>query len=164
MTNPPEIAVARFRQDFNCAQSVLVAFAPQLGMDESQALKLASPFGGGVVRRGQICGAVTGALMVLGLAQGRRIPTGWDRNSCSVLSPSTQPSFAGNCWTAISARLKAFSRRARRARSLPSARYSCVTRLKSSRKCSLNVDVRMPHPSCPLHQGCEAYPNRKRKD
>jgi C_GCAxxG_C_C family probable redox protein len=76
MTNPPEIAVARFRQDFNCAQSVLVAFAPQLGMDESQALKLASPFGGGVVRRGQICGAVTGALMVLGLAQGADTPEG----------------------------------------------------------------------------------------
>jgi C_GCAxxG_C_C family probable redox protein len=76
MTNPPEIAVARFRQDFNCAQSVLVAFALQLGMDESQALKLASPFGGGVVRRGQICGAVTGALMVLGLAQGADTPEG----------------------------------------------------------------------------------------
>ena len=76
MTNPPEIAVARFRQNFNCAQSVFVAFAPQLGMDESQALKLASPFGGGVARRGQICGAVTGALMALGLAQGADIPDG----------------------------------------------------------------------------------------
>ncbi len=76
MTNPPEIAVARFRQNFNCAQSVFVAFAPQLGMDESQALKLASPFGGGVTRRGQICGAVTGALMALGLAQGAETPAG----------------------------------------------------------------------------------------
>jgi C_GCAxxG_C_C family probable redox protein len=76
MTNPPELAVARFRQDFNCAQSVFVAFAPQLGMDESQVLKLASPFGGGVARRGQTCGAVTGALMVLGLAQGADTPAG----------------------------------------------------------------------------------------
>ena len=76
MTNPPEIAIARFRQNFNCAQSVFVAFAPQLGMDESQALKLASPFGGGVARRGQICGAVTGALMALGLAQGAETPAG----------------------------------------------------------------------------------------
>jgi len=74
MTNPPEIAAARFRQGYNCAQSVLVAFAPQLGMDESQALKLASPFGGGVARRGQICGAVAGALMVLGLAEGADTP------------------------------------------------------------------------------------------
>lgn len=76
MTNPPEIAIAHFRQNFNCAQSVLVAFAPQLGMDDSQALRLASPFGGGVVRRGQTCGAVTGALMVLGLAQGADTPEG----------------------------------------------------------------------------------------
>jgi C_GCAxxG_C_C family probable redox protein len=76
LTNPPEIAVARFRKDFNCAQSVFVAFAPQFGMDESQALKLASPFGGGVARRGQICGAVIGALMVLGLAQGADSPAG----------------------------------------------------------------------------------------
>jgi len=76
MTNPPELAVARFRQNFNCAQSVFVAFALQLGIDESQMLKLASPFGGGVARRGQICGAVTGALMVLGLAQGTDTPAG----------------------------------------------------------------------------------------
>jgi C_GCAxxG_C_C family probable redox protein len=76
VTNPPEIAVARFRQNFNCAQSVFVAFAPQLGMDEGQALKLASPFGGGVARRGQTCGAVTGALMALGLAQGADTPAG----------------------------------------------------------------------------------------
>lgn len=76
MTNPSEIAIARFRQNFNCAQSVLVAFAPQMGLDESQALKIASPFGGGVARRGQICGAVTGALMALGLAQGADTPAG----------------------------------------------------------------------------------------
>jgi C_GCAxxG_C_C family probable redox protein len=76
MANPPELAVARFRQNFNCAQSVFAAFAPQLGMDESQALKLASPFGGGVARRGQTCGAVTGALMVLGLAKGADTPAG----------------------------------------------------------------------------------------
>jgi C_GCAxxG_C_C family probable redox protein len=70
MPKPSETAVNFFDQGFNCAQSVLVAFAPQLGLQESQALKLASPFGGGVSRRGQICGAVTGALMALGLAQG----------------------------------------------------------------------------------------------
>jgi C_GCAxxG_C_C family probable redox protein len=76
VTNPPEIAVARFRQSFNCAQSVFAAFASQLDMNDSQALKLASPFGGGVARRGQICGAVTGALMALGLAQGADTPAG----------------------------------------------------------------------------------------
>jgi len=76
MTDLSEIAVAHFHQNFNCAQAVFVTFAPQLGLDESQALKLASPFGGGVARCGQICGAVTGALMALGLAQGADTPDG----------------------------------------------------------------------------------------
>ena len=76
MNNPVDAAAAWFDQGFNCAQSVLVAFAAQLGLDESRALKLASPFGGGVSRRGEVCGAVTGALMVLGLAQGSDTPAG----------------------------------------------------------------------------------------
>jgi C_GCAxxG_C_C family probable redox protein len=74
--NPSEIAASLFSRDFNCAQSVLASFAPQLGMDESSMLKLASPFGGGVARRGHICGAVTGGLMVLGLARGTDNPAG----------------------------------------------------------------------------------------
>ena len=40
------------------------------------ALKLASPFGGGVARRGELCGAVTGALLALGLARGADKPAG----------------------------------------------------------------------------------------
>jgi C_GCAxxG_C_C family probable redox protein len=76
MTNPPDVAVAHFGQGFNCAQSVLVTFAAQLGLEEGQALKLSSPFGGGVSRRGEVCGAVTGALMALGLAQGSDTPAG----------------------------------------------------------------------------------------
>jgi len=76
MTTPADMAVDRFDHGFNCAQSVLVAFAVQLELDESQMLKLASPFGGGLSRRGEVCGAVTGALMALGLAQGSDTPAG----------------------------------------------------------------------------------------
>ena len=65
-------------QSFNCSQSVLSAFAAQYGLDKETALKLASPFGGGVARRGEICGAVTGALLVLGLARGADKPAGKD--------------------------------------------------------------------------------------
>jgi C_GCAxxG_C_C family probable redox protein len=72
----PETARLRFSQNFNCAQSVFAVFAPQLGLDEHQALKLASPFGGGIARRGQVCGAVTGALMALGLDRGADTPAG----------------------------------------------------------------------------------------
>jgi C_GCAxxG_C_C family probable redox protein len=73
---PVEVAVSRFRQDLNCSQSVLVAFAPLAGLREDQALRLGLPFGGGVARRGQVCGAVSGALMVLGLKMGADTPSG----------------------------------------------------------------------------------------
>ena len=53
----------------NCAQSVLTAYCPELGLDLSQALKVAIGFGGGMGRTGNTCGAVTGAYMVLGLRQ-----------------------------------------------------------------------------------------------
>ena len=65
-----EQAVATFGQGFNCAQAVVSAYAPSLGLDRALALKLAGPFGGGIGRRGDICGAVTGALMALGLKYG----------------------------------------------------------------------------------------------
>lgn len=73
---PSEIAVALFKNNFNCAQSVFAAFASQFGMEESMMLKMASPFGGGVARHGHICGAVTGGLLVLGLSKGADTPSG----------------------------------------------------------------------------------------
>ena len=78
-----------FSQNFNCSQSVFSAFAAQFGLDRETALKLASPFGGGVARRGEVCGAVTGALLALGLARGadnrpgRKKFTGFRRNLCA---------------------------------------------------------------------------------
>jgi C_GCAxxG_C_C family probable redox protein len=74
MTSPSETAVVRFRQNLNCAQAVFSVFAPQFGPNEETALKLASPFGGGMARQGQVCGAVTGALLALGLGRGGATP------------------------------------------------------------------------------------------
>ncbi len=51
---------------YNCAQSVLLPFAAELGLTEEQAYALAAHFGSGM-RHGSTCGAVTGALMALGL-------------------------------------------------------------------------------------------------
>lgn len=70
MTDPIQIAQERFAQGFNCSQSVLSAYAEKLGLQDEIALKLASPFGGGIAHRGQVCGAVTGALMTLGAQKG----------------------------------------------------------------------------------------------
>lgn len=65
-----EKAVQAFENGANCAQSVVVAFADDLGIDESRALKLASSFGGGIGRMREVCGAVSGMMMVYGLLRG----------------------------------------------------------------------------------------------
>ena len=69
-----DLALARFREGFSCSQSVLVAFAPDLGLDADVALRVAAAVGGGMGRTGATCGAVTGALMVLGLKYGATVP------------------------------------------------------------------------------------------
>ena len=51
---------------YNCAQAVLAAFAPELGLTQDQACGIAANFGSGM-KMGATCGAVTGGLMVLGL-------------------------------------------------------------------------------------------------
>ena len=62
-------AVEYFNNNFNCSQGVFTAFATELGIDEKLALRLGTNFGGGE-RKGELCGAVAGALMVLGLRCG----------------------------------------------------------------------------------------------
>jgi C_GCAxxG_C_C family probable redox protein len=66
-----EQAIACFEEGFSCSQAVLSTFAPQLGLDRELALKVAGPFGAGMGRMGDTCGAVTGAFMVIGLLHGR---------------------------------------------------------------------------------------------
>lgn len=65
-----ERAVSLFRQGFLCSQAVLAAFAPRYGLDEPTALRLSCAYGSGVARAGETCGAVSGALMAIGLAHG----------------------------------------------------------------------------------------------
>lgn len=65
-----EKAVELFGKGFNCSQAVLAAFAEECGITEEQALKLGACFGSGM-RKGEVCGACTGALMVLGLLYGQ---------------------------------------------------------------------------------------------
>ena len=64
-----EKALELFSNNFNCSQAVLTAFAPDFGLDERLALMLGTQFGGGA-RNAEMCGAVSGALMVLGLKYG----------------------------------------------------------------------------------------------
>ena len=66
-----DLAVACFKQDFNCSQVVFSTYAPSLGLDRKTALRVAAAFGGGMGRTGETCGAVSGALMVIGLRYGQ---------------------------------------------------------------------------------------------
>ncbi|HDQ72013.1 MAG TPA: C_GCAxxG_C_C family protein [Chloroflexi bacterium] len=64
-------AVSYFDEGFSCAQAVLATFAPQFGLTTEQAMRVAGSFGSGMAGRGQTCGAVTGAMMVIGLQEGK---------------------------------------------------------------------------------------------
>ena len=66
-----------YEQGFYCSQAVLAAFADELGLTEKQALQVGSCFGGGMCK-GEVCGACTGALMVLGMKYGRYKADDWD--------------------------------------------------------------------------------------
>jgi C_GCAxxG_C_C family probable redox protein len=65
-----ERAVELFSRNYNCAQSVYAGSATGDGLSEPQRLALAAPFGGGVARQGEVCGALMGALLTLGEACG----------------------------------------------------------------------------------------------
>lgn len=62
-------AVKLFNSSYVCSQAVFAAFSPKLGLEKNQALKIGACFGSGM-RKGEVCGACTGALMVLGLKYG----------------------------------------------------------------------------------------------
>ena len=64
-----EIAKNYFAQKCHCSQAVLASFADALGITEETALKFGACFGGGM-RKGEVCGACTGALMALGMKFG----------------------------------------------------------------------------------------------
>ena len=68
--NKVENAVSCFGEGFSCAQAVLSSYGPDLGLERETTLKVAGAFGGGMARMGRTCGAVTGALMVIGLRHG----------------------------------------------------------------------------------------------
>ena len=64
-----ERALRCFADHLHCSQSILAAFSEECGISEETAFRLGSCFGSGM-RRGNVCGACTGALMVLGLKYG----------------------------------------------------------------------------------------------
>ncbi|PWR71116.1 C-GCAxxG-C-C family protein [Methanospirillum stamsii] len=69
-SDPVTSAADLFAQGYNCSQSVFTAFAEENGLDPAIALKIATSFGGGIGRTGNVCGAVSGAILAIGLIHG----------------------------------------------------------------------------------------------
>ncbi len=67
-----EAAVGTFREGFNCSQAILSTYGGEFGLERETALKAAAAFGGGMGGLGEVCGAVTGALVVIGLRYGHK--------------------------------------------------------------------------------------------
>jgi len=64
-------ALACFDEGFNCAQSVVCSYCEELGLDKKNALKASCGFGGGMGRLQETCGAVSGAILLIGLKYGK---------------------------------------------------------------------------------------------
>jgi C_GCAxxG_C_C family probable redox protein len=71
MKSKRDIAVAKFLEGYNCAQSVFYSFCDDLRFEKNTALKMACGFGAGMGRNEEVCGAVTGGIMVIGAKYGR---------------------------------------------------------------------------------------------
>lgn len=72
MKRNKQTALTCFQNGFNCSQAVLSTFCEENGMSKETALKIATCFGGGM-RNGEVCGAVTGGLMAIGLKYGHSV-------------------------------------------------------------------------------------------
>ena len=70
MKDYSKLAVNNFKQGYNCAQSVFLTFADDIGFDRETALKLSSSFGAGMGRLREVCGAVTAMFAIAGLKHG----------------------------------------------------------------------------------------------
>lgn len=68
--NHKEKALEYYGKKFHCSQAILAAFAEECGLTEKQALKMGACLGSGM-RKGEVCGACTGALVVLGALYGQ---------------------------------------------------------------------------------------------
>lgn len=68
--NEVDQALSLFQEGYSCSQAILISYAQQFNLKPEIAARLAAPFGGGVARRGETCGAVSGGIMVVGLKMG----------------------------------------------------------------------------------------------
>ncbi|MHB8963968.1 MAG: C-GCAxxG-C-C family protein, partial [Saccharofermentanales bacterium] len=74
MSRHSALAKDLFEKGYNCSQSVFAAFCDETGLDFETALKISSSFGGGLGRLREVCGAVSGMALVVGMKYGYTSP------------------------------------------------------------------------------------------
>lgn len=79
MQSHGEKAKSLFLEGYNCTQAVVGAFCEEMGLDKELALRIASPFGGGMGRLREVCGTVSGMFIVLGYLYGYDDPKDYER-------------------------------------------------------------------------------------
>lgn len=75
-TDHAELAKSFFLKGYNCSQSVAAAFAGEMGLTDSQALKMSAGFGGGFGRLREVCGTFSGIVFVVSTLYGNDDPAG----------------------------------------------------------------------------------------
>jgi C_GCAxxG_C_C family probable redox protein len=75
-----------YKTGVNCAESIVITFDKLCDLGIGEQVRLASGFGGGIGHAGDICGALSGSVMVLGALAGRRKPPEGDREALYALS------------------------------------------------------------------------------
>ena len=73
-----EKAMQKFLDGYNCCQCMILAFEDLIDTDISLALKISSPFGGGMGKLREVCGSVSGMFMVLGYIMGYDEPDDYE--------------------------------------------------------------------------------------
>lgn len=90
-------AVSNFQNGYNCAQSVLLATQEFWNVANPLEPKVASAFGGGIGRRGSVCGALTGGVIAIGLRYGTNNPVPEEREKAYLVALSFFNRFKKEC-------------------------------------------------------------------
>ena len=89
-----EKAVECFSKGFNCAQAIISTYGGDYGLKEADGLRVAAAFGAGIARSGDVCGALSGALMVIGLKHAKGVES---KEKVIAAAQDFMKAFAGRC-------------------------------------------------------------------
>ena len=106
MTERVQKAIENHKCGMNCAQAVVCAFAKDLGVDETTVYAAAEGFGAGIGDMKNICGAVSGAIMLAGLKNSSKNPEASSKGSTYQLAKTIKAEFIKKNGTVICQELK----------------------------------------------------------